>query len=83
MEVSHFLKCPLASRRKDPERLAQDSTLKHSRKEHLPIVLQAGLISDAGIIASSHFNEGPDVDKRTLGMMDNLFHDELSRGNSN
>lgn len=68
--------------KKGPRCLAQDSTLKHSRKVHLPIVL-AGTISAAGIIASSHFNEGPDEDRRTLGMMDNFFHDELSRGNSN
>lgn len=77
------LQCSLASRRKGTEHLAEDSTLDHSRKIHVPIVLQAGLISAAGIIAPSHFNKGPDVDKRTLGMMDNLFHDELGGGTSN
>lgn len=60
---------------KNREHLPQDSTLKHSRKVHIPIILKARLISAAQITASSHFKKGPDVDKRTLGMMDNFFHD--------
>lgn len=34
------------------------------KKVEAPTILCSGLISAAGIIASSHFNEGPNVDKR-------------------